>query len=247
VALSGKLKMEPQESTVPDTSSSEDAEFIVYQKSPEFALRQRTMMFELSLRALKGNFDDLMQAIDRYRPKTEDDIKRWANDQSYRMNQQVEGTRTLHNFVASAFSVVDHTREIYGNMYEGKLTDFEKQRAAILDNHGPTQFVLGLRIYIQHCRLPQIVFTTTRRMAEPAITGGAFLSKIPLLKFKKFNSAAKKFIKSSPEMIDVEATCSSYHVQVEEFHKWFKSEQERIHHQEFAYIARMEEKFGMPM
>jgi hypothetical protein len=239
--------MQESEPGTPDTSNNWAAEFAAYQNTPECKLRQRIMMFELSLRVLKGNFDDLMATIERYRPKTQDDLNRWANDQSFRMNQQVDGTRTLHNFVASAFSVVDHTREIYGDMYEGKSTDYENQRSAILDNHGPTQFVLGLRIYIQHCRLPQIVFTTSKRMTEPKITGGAFLSKSPLLKFKKFNSAAKKFIKASPDVIDVEATCSSYHAQVEEFHNWFKSEQERIHWREFAYIARMEEKFGVPM
>jgi hypothetical protein len=153
----------------------------------------------------------------------------------------------LHNFVASAFSVLDHTREIYGKMYQKDMPEFLTQRAAILDKHSATQFIIGLRKYFQHYRLPQIVFTASRGMTEPAITGGAFLSKVPLLKFEDFNAAAKAFMKNSPEMIDLEVTCAAYHTQVDEFYKWFKSEQERIHHREFAYIAWMEEKFGVPM
>ena len=59
----------------------------------------------------------------------------------FRMNQQVDGTRTMHNFVASAFSVVEHTRNIHRDMYADDIPEYLKQRAAILDSHGPTQFV----------------------------------------------------------------------------------------------------------
>ena len=239
--------MEPPEVTAPDTVAIETAEFMAYQKSPECALRQRIMMFELILRVLKGNFDDLMATIERYRPKTQEDLNRWASDQSFRMNQQVDGTRTMHNFVASAFSVVEHTRNIHRDMYADDIPEYLKQRAAILDSHGPTQFVIGLRKYFQHYKLPQIIFTNTKRMADPPITGWAFLLKATLLEFEEFKPVAKEFIRASPDKIDLEEACRAYYAQVEKFYGWFKSEQERVHHQEFAYIARMEEKFGVPM
>jgi hypothetical protein len=239
--------LEPSEATIPDTDASETGEFMAYQQSPEFALRQQTMMFELTLRILKGNFDDLMAILERYRPKTQADLNRLANDLAFRMNQQVDGTRVLHNFVASALSVVDHTRRIYEKLYDGLMPVYEDQRDAILDKHGATQFVIGLRKYSQHYKLPQIIFTTSKRMADPPISGWASFSKDRLLEFDGFNTVAKAYIRASPDLINLEAACSAYLAQVEEFHKWFNSEQERIHQREFAYIARMEEKFGIPM
>jgi hypothetical protein len=220
-------------------------ELNAYQRSPQFQLRQRTLMFDLTLELVRRNFNDLIETFQFHHPNSAELFKKWAADPAVRNEQQIEGTRKLHNFVASALSLVDHTRKLYENRYTESMPDYMAKRGEVLDRDGPTQFILGLRRHTQHAALPQIVFSV-EHLTETSTIARATLSKETLLGFDSFNASAENYIRNAKGSVDLEEAAKAYFENVEEFYGWFKAEQQRIHKEDFEYIAEMEEKFGFP-
>jgi hypothetical protein len=109
---------------------------------------------------------------------------------------------------------------------------------------GLCQFIVCLRHYCVHYRTPNITFSVHVDNTRDAISGGATLKRDALLSYDGWNAAAKAFIKTSAEPIDLAGTCSEYHAKVRAFYDWFRSEQAAIHKDVFEYLNRMERRFG---
>jgi hypothetical protein len=64
----------------------------------------------------------------------------------------------LHNFVAAALTLVDHTRVLYRHLYEPKrlIPSYTEQLQQRFISDPLTQFVVKLRQMAQHYRLPSV-------------------------------------------------------------------------------------------
>ena len=69
--------------------------------------------------------------------------------------------RHLHNTVAAALSLVDHTRVFYRKYYSStqQIPDYQQQITTRFEEHGLTQFVICLRQFCQHYRNVMIAST----------------------------------------------------------------------------------------
>jgi hypothetical protein len=100
----------------------------------------------------EGNYVWLVRALDHF-GREEVSVRLWSEDNRAKLASFIdEVTRLLHNFLAGAKSLVDHTRVFTDDMYEGHA--FKKVYQDKVDRdlkHSPIVcFVQNLRNYVLH-------------------------------------------------------------------------------------------------
>ncbi len=208
--------------------------------SEAYKLIQRLRTFDLSLEVFERNYRELETAIGRHLPKDPAGVFRLAQDHGARNEEQIEITRHLHNFVAAALSLVDHTRVFYRELYEkdNHIPDYQRQIDGRFVNDGIANFVKCLRQFCQHYRLP-LVSTSLRIDAEQGIIDARVrLRKPDLLQFSSWTAPAQRFIQTAPDELDLPDTVRQYHHNVVDFYQWFRSEQSRVHKDALDYYQR---------
>jgi hypothetical protein len=135
----------------------------------------------------------------------------------------------LHNYVASALSLAEHSR----NLYEGKLSELIQpfpgyEERKVRDFHDPlARFILGLRQYCQHRQAPDIDCLVT-------YSGDHLIRKIrlplrSLLTFTKWSSEAKAYLQTITDGVDIQQVATIYHDRVMAFHRWVLERHEEIY------------------
>jgi len=147
----------------------------------------------------------------------------------------------LHNYVASAQSLVDHSR----NLYEGKLNKTiqpfpaykERVKKEFADD-SLARFVICLRQYCQHYKAPSISVITTFPEGHP--TRKIQLPLSSLLTFDRWNSEAKAFLSTIEGGVDIHQVATIYHDRVLAFHQWMQQQHERIYEEDFRRFREKE-------
>jgi hypothetical protein len=133
-----------------------------------------------------------------------------------------ETVRLLHNFVAAAMSLVDHTRVMYRHFHnDGDFPEYQREVDRRFARNGQVQFVQRLRSYLLHVRAPTISLNTTfdAKTGQPTTRLG--LPSQPLLGWDGWNALAKGYLKNAGAMLDIAAEAASYERQVRDFYVWF--------------------------
>lgn len=138
----------------------------------------------------------------------------------------------LHNYVASALSLRDHSRNVYEG--RGRLSQLiqpfpgYKERVEKEFKHDPlAQFVERLRVYCQHYSAPSIDVLMT-------ISGGRSVRKIllpldKLLAFNGWGEQAKAYLDTVAGDVDIQQVTTIYHDRVMAFHQWVQEQHEKIY------------------
>jgi len=155
-----------------------------------------------------------------------------------------EVTRQLHNFVASANTLVDHSRRIYRKLYQpvGALGEYEEQVRTQFGEDPVVQFMHCLRNMCLHFRLPSIGTTTSWQLADQATGAGNLTIRVELVKddlgaFSEWNAAAKTYLTSQSERIDLQGTVDEYFRRVMAFHSWMQKKQMELHRADAEAVA----------
>lgn len=199
------------------------------------AAYQRVNQFRFSVELFRRNYTELLTFLDyfcapqvafSYSPVEE----KWLWHAGMR-----EIGYLLHNFVAAAHSLVDHTRALYRQLYEPNqvLSEFPSEVADRFSEDPLSQFVIKLRQMAQHYRLPSLRNTTEVKNIRGGIAGDVrislMLQKSDLVQFGGWNAPAKRFLDESPEEIDLRAVITAYYDHVASFHEWFTHQQQTLH------------------
>ena len=146
----------------------------------------------------------------------------------------------IHNYVAAAKSLVDHTHNLYRKLYEGNnlFPDYQARIDADFKHDPLSKFVQDLRRYCQHYKSPLIMFTTTfDRDWHPIRTISIPLTNLQA--FKDWSVPAKKYLSTIQEKVDVLEVATAYRDKVMAFHSWFRKRQLEIHADE---LKRLDDK-----
>jgi hypothetical protein len=149
------------------------------------------------------------------------------------------GRPTPHNFVASAFTLVDHTRVFYRELYEPNnlIPNYQNEINARFVNDGRSAFIDGMRQFFQHKRLPlvNVQLGVQFDVGQEAQTNwGVPISKAELLTFNSWKAVAKQFINQQGRKFDLRAVAHQYRENVDAFHDWFTAQQRAVHAAEYA-------------
>lgn len=195
-------------------------------KSEARKIYKRIKALTFPYKVFKGNYHELHQLLGNLvKPEV---FFRWASKEYSKEREVVllEIARCLLNYLASASALVDHTRN-YINKYDANsklVVDYHERKRNDFVDQGLPQFVHGLRNHASHALLP-VPFGNLQ--AYRANLDDEFsteitiaLSKTALLRWPNWNSAAKDYLATLDENIDLVKVTNEYFSLVTNFHIW---------------------------
>ena len=196
---------------------------------------RRALQFDFSLSLFRRNHDELRLflaclAAPRNGYSMLGVENRWLVHEA-----MLEVTCLLHNFVAAAKSLVDHSRVVYRDLYEprGAIPEYQAEVDRRFKHDPLSKFIAGLREMSQHQRLPNV--TTEFHFENQAPGGGtAFETRLQLkvadlLRYSGWTTPARHYLESADKTIDIAAVTRDYWDHVVAFYDWFRQQQRAVH------------------
>lgn len=214
--------------------------------SPEQAVVEEIESIRWSFRMFQGNLSDLVRPL-KSLEESPQAIKLWLVDHEqdlYRLFEEIG--RLLHNFLASAMSLVDHTRGHIERLYSGDefswfVEDYKAEVTKRFLNSANHQLAQGLRNYTQHKSLPFVgsVLHWNRDKGEKR----AFIvSSGCLLEWDGWKPLARAKIEGMKHGVPIRQFAEEYHAEVRSFAQWLWTKQMEIHKQDIDRLNEMKEQ-----
>ena len=215
---------------------------------PEHRLYQQLHGFSLSIYIFDRNFVDLKSLIEFLikDPRARRLTASRNRDQLQTVQQEI--IRFLHNFVAAAQSLIDHTRKLHTKLYgESDFPEYQQRVDSEFKNDPLSQFVKCLRQYAEHYKAPEVVVVSalSRNDAETTQRRSVELLLEDLQAFEGWTSKAKEYLGTQKRGIDVLELASVYRQKVLDFYDWFHSCQMRTHAVELGRLGQKQTEYGM--
>jgi|GEM_PF-1324508 len=161
-----------------------------------------------------------------------------------------ELSRHIHNFVAAAMTLVEHTRKFMRTNYEGQaiLDIYEKEAKARFVTSPVAQFVQELRNYMVHKGLPSSSMYMTMKAQPDSFDGsmsvetGVRFQTEALLEGYKWNGVARQFLTDAGEYLHVHDFANEYVDLVDQFHGWLDSTLEEHHRSDLEDLVELGEQ-----
>ena len=144
----------------------------------------------------------------------------WNDDSVYPPHRFREPSRLLHNFLASAITLVDHTRNHMKSAY-GEHSFFAEYQQAVNDRFGAPlpQFVHGLRNFTLHYSLPLGMARLSLDPENPH-PHTFLLTKTRLVQGFKWSATARAFLAQQEEEFPVSKLVTAYMDVVNSLQHW---------------------------
>ncbi|GEM_PF-2418516 len=160
-----------------------------------------------------------------------------------REDGQLETVRLMHNFLASAFSLVEHTRNYYKKHYDNESAKFPEYQPEVdkrFANNPLANFVKCFRQYMQHFQPSFISYQSNLTESPEGLKAKIILTNDNIMLFKGWNSKAKQYIEGLNGDLNILVMIDDYHTLVAEFYQWFIKRQGEIHKEEVSTLLKME-------
>ena len=188
------------------------------EQSPEWDRLWSVREFHSTVQIFRSNAAEVMTFLrDSEQADTNESV---FEVEAFRELQQ-ELARLVHNFAAGAFTLVEHARAFFGAAYgtSSLFAAYDAEVETRFRKNPLHNFLQGLRNYVVHQRFPPM--TTMRSWSLGGrITHLHFWQKMDLLKWERWNVAAKVFLERSLDQIYVKHVVSDYEKLVNEFYEW---------------------------
>jgi hypothetical protein len=193
---------------------------------PGWKIRAQILSVDRSLRVFDANARELADLLDAG-SELPSALELWA--QANRVERETfldEVDRLLHNYLAAATSLRDHSRNVQRKLLAESETDrlaaeYTARRDATFTTSTLSQFVQRLRNYSQHSRLP-ITRGRAHYSRESGFDASVVIPKSELLKSGKWEGLAKRFLDESDDELVLREIMADYNEAVRAFHAWFR-------------------------
>ena len=196
----------------------------------------------------ESNYHWLVRALD-YFGRKEFFMEVWREDNRAKLERFIdEVTRLLHNFLAGAQSLVDHTRVFKNKMYKGHRFKKVYQEKVDRDlSHSPIVcFVQDLRNYVLHKQLPIASATLSFKGEGGTITEFDSTVKLDVNELRAWNKwkpESRAYLDSLDDKVQIRELVEKYEGAIKAFYQWFGEQQAQVHHSEFAELSRLETRY----
>lgn len=209
-------------------------------------IRHKLEIFSISIYTFQKNNEELIKLLNLYETDTNLAFKLLSVD-----NREAfvafssEVTRLLHNYLASAMTLVDHTRKLFQDEYKG--TEFEKEYDDKKDQsfvQSPiSSFIKDLRNYSLHRMLP--ITGATLNYDDSEMSHSIFMPKDELIDWKGWKSKSKEYLNIQGEEIELLQLINEYTKIVFEFQAWFQKKQYEIHSDSIKELEKLEQEYSV--
>jgi hypothetical protein len=145
---------------------------------------------------------------------------------------QLHIVRLLHNYLASAKTLVDHTRILAEELYKGTefWTEYEAKKKESFIEVPLVQFIQNLRNYTLHKALP---FTTATMILaeEPGFDCFINLNLEQLCLWDGWSKKAREYLDNANSEVRLDEIINEYTAIVKDFYDWFKNRQQELHYE----------------
>ena len=208
----------------------------------------RTYSRGFSVNIFLMNAQELTGIINRVRDPQEG-LRLWNVDNREAQAQvHREVNRLVHNFVAAAHTLVEHTRVFMKEHYTNTAVYDLYLRKVHEDftNLPLARFVQDLRNYILHRGLPasDYYFHAGQDPNKPeegqTFTMGIRYKTSDLLEWDSWKPPAKKYLTSIGDHLDIHVFTDEYVQRVVSFHQWLDAELNNFHSDDLAQLSSLQ-------
>ncbi len=207
-----------------------------------------------SLNIFRGNAQELIEITRRVNDPDEG-LRLMAQDNREAGRQtHREVTRQVHNFVAAALTLVEHTRALIREHYSNTpiLKRYQTKVDAEFANHPLAKFVQDLRNFMLHNGLPksEMFLNFQSNPGSPGgggiLTAGIRIRATHLLTWSRWSVSAQTFIESSGDFVDICVLAEAYTDKIEAFHDWLQEELDQFHSADLDELRALQTALNQP-
>lgn len=214
-------------------------------KSNEYLKLKNFRLFRNSYGVFKGNFMELIKILNKHEKVDIYELVHSKNGQKKLDKFHLEITRCLHNFLASAFSLIDNTRKqtkssgdiFFQNELNEKITE-------LFSNNTTHIFIKDLRNFTQHFKMPQVSSKTSFTRADDKGLNNEtklYITTTHLIGFE-WSAKSKEIIKNNTKGVYIKSILHEYYNLVTNFQKWYEQKQKGLLKTELLYISKQEKE-----
>lgn len=151
-----------------------------------------------------------------------------VREQKVKKAFEVEMLRLIHNYIASASSLIDHSRRFI-TQYSGSTfgRDYDKRRGGISAT-GEHNFIKDLRNYVVHYAIPPIgwlvaIDKNDKETFTPRLTSAT------LLEWDKWSAQASQYINEAGEHINLVPLINVHADMIDGFYAWIFEQFKALH------------------
>jgi len=175
----------------------------------------------VSLNIFWGNEEELKQKLQQHASPSS--LKEFGGvDNREKLQEEFyEIIRLLHNYVASAKSLVDHTRRVAKKLLQDKHLDTYQERIDLDFKEDPlAKFLHDLRNYLLHVSNPPVNRTTHFTPTHIKSVGIELEVKV-LLEWDGWTKRSRDFLQGHEDNIDLTGVVAEYRGKLDAFYHWF--------------------------
>jgi hypothetical protein len=198
------------------------------EKMPEQIILNKIRHFKISIEIFDKNYIELVHHLNIHND-SEKSFKLLSVDKRKDLHAyQREITRYLHNYVAAALSLIDHSRNHFNDLYtDNMFPEYQQEIDRCFKNNPLAVFIKDLRQYFQHYKIPG-VYTSMEYINEKAEMKLLLpLKEVEL--FPSWHAPSKIFIKNQTNDINLIDLVNEYQKLVQDFYAWFIEKQKELH------------------
>lgn len=213
--------------------------FDILEKSVEMEIYRNFQALQSSFRMFNNNFHELIQELEHLKDPRQA-LTMYSNSQRENLENLLDqALRLLHNFLASAFSLIEHTRKIVTRLYSGQAfrDEYQKKLEQDVINNPVHSFVKQLRNYTQHYTLPILALQIT------LLEDFDFRIKMDVESLKQWDNwgSSRSYLDALKDSCCIETVVNEYFVLIQNFYVWLTEQQLSIHQADFIKLQQMQQ------
>jgi hypothetical protein len=214
------------------------------ESSEGWYIDNKTMNLSTSYYIFMSNYNKLKSALELFNRK-EVRTKIWAIKNRDKLDLfQREVICLFHNYLAAAKSLVEHTRIVARELYEGKEF-FNEYKSKVKNTFGDStlsHFIQDFRNYILHVGIPQMMARLSFNGSEE--TNSILLDLSNLKTWDGWSPKGRDYLDGLKKNVNLYEVITGYYSLVNDFYNWFLARQEELHVTEFAQFRELREEYN---
>lgn len=215
----------------------------VIESSEGWIVEQQLKLLDASVEIFAANYRELKQVLDAFgKPELAMKILQRQDRDAVMRAGQIETLRRFHNFLASATTLVHHSRRTANRLYANLpfIAEYSARVEQDFRDSPLTQFIHRLRNYFLHQTLPPLA---AHIEFGDTITSSMTLDTADLRRWREWNHQSRIYLESADDELNLADVVEAYKNHVEQFHKWFVKRQLQVHSQAFAELRRLRKRY----
>jgi hypothetical protein len=213
--------------------------FDILEQSKEMEIYRNFQALQASFRVFSGNFNELVRGLEHLKD-SRSSLAMYNDDHRENVDNLLDKTsRLFHNFLASAFSLIEHTRKIVNRLYSGQAfkDEYQKKLEQDVSSQPVHGFVKELRNYTQHYTLPILALKIT------LLEDLDFRVRMDVEILKQWDNwkSSKSYLDTLGDSFCIETVANEYFVVIHNFYVWLTQRQLSVHQADFAKLKQMQQ------